>query len=462
MVSKVHSLGQNKINKLIAEYSIPAIIGMMVMASYNIVDRVFVGRGVGTLAISGIAITFPINIVIMGFGQMVGMGAISLISIKLGEKKKDEAEKILENAFLLSVLISLTLVGLVYFTMDPLLTLLGGTGQVHKNAADYMYIMLIGAPFQFLMFALNGIMRSEGKPKMALATILISGLLNIALNPIFIMIFHLGIKGSAIATVISQILGALWVMLYYTGNRSLLKIRHFSLNFNIIRKITSIGASSLIMQVAGSFIFFMFNKILLQYGGDVAVAAMSICMSIMMFIMMPVYGINQGIQPIIGYNYGAMQLDRVKETFKKGVFLATAICTVGFIIIMFFSIQIIHLFNSKDAVLISMGAYALKVFLISLPLAGFQVVSWAYFQAVGKAKQSMILTLTKQILLIIPLVIILPRYMGLKGIMAAGPIADIFAAILTLILLLIESKRLKVMERNLSETNQKMPESVRI
>lgn len=456
MASNIQSLGNDKINKLIAEYSIPSVIGMIVMASYNIVDRIFVGRGVGTLAISSIAITFPINIVIMGFGQLVGMGAIALISIRLGEKKKEEAEKILGNAFLLSIIISISIAALIYLTMQPLLTFLGGSGQVFDYAKQYQSVLLFGIPFQFLLFSLNGIMRSEGKPKMALSTILISGLLNIFLNPLFIMVFNMGIRGSAFATVISQIIGAAWVLFYYTGNKSLLKLHHLSLDTDIVKKIISIGVSPLIMQIAGSFIFFMFNKILLQYGGNVALAAMSICFSIMTMIMMPIYGLNQGIQPIIGYNYGAMQLDRVKETFKKGVFLATTICVVGFLVIMFFSIQIIHVFNSKDVNLIEIGSHALRVFLITLPLSGFQIVSWAYFQAVGKPKQSMILTLTKQLLLIIPLIIILPKYFGLSGIWIAGPIADVLAAILTGILLLIESKRLRKITLKLNTSNNEL------
>ncbi|MGE5682139.1 MAG: MATE family efflux transporter [Bacillota bacterium] len=446
MSSKVQSLGENNINKLIAEYSIPSIIGMLVMASYNIIDRIFVGRGVGTLAISGIAITFPLSIIIMGFAQMVGMGAIAIISIRLGEKKKEEAEKTLENALLMSVVLSLLLSGSIYLFMRPLLTFLGATGEVYNYAVEYSTILIYGIPFSFILFSLNGIMRSEGKPKMALSTMLISGILNMILNPFFIMVLHMGVRGSALATVIAQFVGAAWVLFYYTGSRSLLKLRRMSFDRKIAFNVISIGFSPLIMQIAGSFIFFMYNRVLLQYGGDVAIAAMSICFSIMTMIMMPIFGLNQGIQPIIGYNYGAMQIGRVKETFRKGIILATAICIVGFLIILFFSVSIMHIFNTNDEKLIDLGARSLRIFLITLPISGFQIVSWAYFQAVGKPAKSMILTVTKQILFIIPLIIILPRYAGLNGILIAGPISDLLAAILTGVLLLIEAKRLRNVE----------------
>jgi putative MATE family efflux protein len=449
MVANIEALEKQKIGRLIADYSVPAIIGMLVMASYNIVDRVFVGRGVGTTAISAIAITFPINIVIMGFAQFVGMGSTALVSIKLGEKNKEEAERIVENGFLMALCISVSLAVLISLTMDPFVTLLGGRGEVHTYATQFLSIMILGIPFQFTSFALNGVIRAQGSPRIALVTILISGILNMILNPVCIMVLHLGIRGSAIATVIAQFVGAAWVIIYYVGGWSYLRLRRLSFEPHIVSKISMIGVSPLIMQVAGSLIMFVFNKTLYTYGGNLAIAAMGIGMSLMMIVMMPIYGLNQGIQPIIGFNYGAKHIDRVKETFRKGIFIATSVCVAGFLAVMLFSTDIVALFNSADTEFIALGGRAMKIAVLMLPLNGFQVVSWAYFQAVGKPKQAMILTVTKQVLFVIPLVVILPQFFGLDGVWIAMPISDFLAACLAAVLLFIEMRRLRELKNSL-------------
>ena len=443
MIANIEALEKHKIGKLIADYSVPAIIGMLVMASYNIVDRIFVGRGVGTTAISAIAITFPINIVIMGFAQFVGMGSTALVSIKLGEKKKEEAERIIENAFLMALCISVSLSVIISMTIDPLVTLLGGTGEAHRFAKQFLSIIVLGLPLQFVSFALNGVIRAQGSPRVALVTILIGGILNIILNPICIVVLHLGIRGSAIATVISQFVGAIWVMAYYLGRWSYLRLRRLSFDREVISKIAMIGVSPLIMQVAGSLIIFVFNKTLYTYGGNLAIAVMGIGMSLMMVVMMPIYGLNQGIQPIIGFNYGAKHFDRVMETLRKGIIIATTVCIVGFLGVILFSADIVGLFNVEDRQFIVLGGRALKIAVLMLPLNGFQVVSWAYFQAVGKPKQAMILTLTKQILFVIPLVVILPKFFALDGVWIAMPVADFLAACLAAVLLFMEVRRIR-------------------
>ena len=444
MNHQIDSLGTEKINKLIASFSLPAIIGMLVMASYNIVDRIFVGRGVGTLAISGIAISFPISILIIGFGQLIGMGATALISIKLGEKKKDEAENILGTAFLMIIIVGFLLSATIYLCMVPVLKILGGSGEVLHFAERYLRILLLGIPLQLVSFALNGIIRAEGNPRMALATILIGGGLNIILNPVFIFVLHFSIEGSALATIISQLVSAIWVFIYFTNKKSYLQLKLKLIRFNkkVILKILSIGVSPFMMQATGSVITIIFNKTLLEYGGNIAVAVMSIGNSIMMLIMMPIFGLNQGIQPIIGYNYGAKNIARVKETFKMGLIIATSICTAGFIAIELFSRNILSVFNSTDMHMISLGSHALKVFLIMLPLSGFQIVIWAYFQAVGKPKQSIILTMSKQVLIIVPLVLILPHFFNLEGVWMTAPIADFCSACLAIVLIYRELKHL--------------------
>ncbi len=448
MTKNIQALEHGKITRLIFDFSWPSMVGMLVMASYNIVDRIFVGRGVGTLALTGIAISFPITLLIIGSGMLIGIGALARVSHKLGEKKKEDAEKILGNAVVLSLIVSILVSGTVYLFMEPLLTMLGGTGLVHKYASDFMHVFLFGIIFQIFSFALNGIIRAEGNPKMALYTLLISGLLNIALNPIFIMVFHWGIKGSAYATLISQFIGAAWVLYYFTKGNSYLKLKYstLKLDLKIIGSISSIGISPFVMQVAGGILIILFNKTLLEYGGDTAVAAMAIGNSIMMIIMMPIFGLNQGIQPIIGFNYGAKNLQRVKETLSKGIFIATSICIVGFAVVMLFSYNIVSIFSANDQSLVRIGAHGIKIYLLLLPLNGFQIVSWAYFQAVGKPSQAMILTITKQVLLLIPLILILPSFYQLDGVWMAGPIADFFSACIAGGLLLVEAKRLKTIE----------------
>jgi Na+-driven multidrug efflux pump len=256
----------------------------------------------------------------------------------------------------------------------------------------------------------------------------------------------MGIQGSALATVIAQLIGAIWVVAYFMGKRSYLKLARISLDRKIVWRIFSIGVSPFVMQVAGSFITFIFNKTLYSFGGNVAVAVMGIGTSFIMLIMMPLYGLNQGLQPIIGYNYGARHIPRVLEALRLGVIISTAVCLVGFLAAMFFSTQIISLFNSDDEHLIRLGARALKILLLMLPLYGFQIVSWAYFQAVGKPKQSLILTTTKQVLFVIPLILILPHYFALDGAWMAAPVADFLAACLAAVMITTEVRRLKHLE----------------
>jgi Na+-driven multidrug efflux pump len=263
-------------------------------------------------------------------------------------------------------------------------------------------------------------------------------------------VLHLGIRGSATATVISQFVGAAWVIVYYVGGWSYLRLRRMSFDRAIISKIAAIGISPLIMQVAGSLIMFVFNKTLYTYGGNLAIAAMGIGMSLMMVVMMPIYGLNQGIQPIIGFNYGAKHIARVKETLRKGIVIATTVCVAGFLAVMLFSTDIVALFNAEDKEFIALGGRAMKIAVLMLPLNGFQIVSWAYFQAVGKPKQAMILTTTKQILFVIPLVVLLPRYFALDGVWIAMPIADFLAACLAAVLLFVELRRLNEMQHGLT------------
>lgn len=443
-------LQEEKIPYLLFKFALPAIIGMLVNALYNVVDKIFVGQGVNPLAIAGIAVGLPINILMMAFGMLIGAGATSLISIRLGEKNVEEAELILANAMVLSIATYsiISLLGLIF--LEKLLAFFGASNSIMPYAKEYMRIILSGAVFQGIAFTMNNFIRAEGNPKIAMATMLIGAILNIILDPIFIFKFNMGIRGAAIATIISQIISALWVLRYFFGGKSMLKIRRHNLKiqFTIVKDIVAIGSAPFAMQVASSILNVIMLNSLGNYGGDLAISAISAINSIAMFILMPVFGINQGAQPIIGYNYGARQFDRVKETLKYAIFAATCIVTTGFIISRIFASELIGVFGKDNREFIEIGTEGLHIFLLMFPIVGFQIVSSNYFQATGKPKQAMLLSLSRQVLILIPMILILPHFFGLKGIWMAAPISDLVSSILTGILLVLDLKKLNKIEQN--------------
>ncbi|TAH61562.1 MAG: MATE family efflux transporter, partial [Gottschalkiaceae bacterium] len=402
-------LGEEKIGKLLLKFSIPAIVGMVVNAIYNIVDRIFIGNFVDSLGLGGITIAFPIMIIIMAFGMLIGIGATSLISIRLGEGKREEAELILGNAMVLLIVISLTLsiFGLIF--LDPILKLFGASPQILPYAKEYLSIILLGAVFQSIGFGMNNFIRADGSPKMAMATMLIGAILNTILDPIFIIVFNMGIKGAALATIISQAVSAAWVLNYFFSGKSSLVVKkeNWKLKPHIVKNILAIGSAPFAMQVAASGITTLLNRSLITYGGDLAVSAYGAINSFSTILLMPIFGINQGSQPIIGYNYGAKNYDRVKKAFLLAITAATTITIIGFVVTRMFPSQLIALFNSKDKELVNIGANGMKIFFTMLPLIGFQIVSSNYFQATGKPKQAMLLSLSRQVLMLIPAIIIL-------------------------------------------------------
>ncbi len=440
-------LGEEKIGKLLVKFSVPAIIGMLVNALYTIMDRIFVGRGVGSLALSGIAITFPISLAMMAFGMLIGIGATSLISIRLGQKKKDEAELIVGNSFVLLVGISIILSALTYIFMDYLLILLGASQEVLPYARDFMSVLLWGAVFQAIGFGMNNFIRAEGNPRIAMLTMILAAVLNMVLNPIFIFGLHLGIKGSALATVLAQMISSIWVLSYFMGKSALLKLRVKNLRIDptIVKDIIAIGLSPFSMQIVASFVTVLLNKTLSYYGGDLAIAALGIINGIIMLIFMPVFGINQGSQPIIGYNFGAQKYERVKRALKLSIIAATVITTLGFLVTEIFPASLMALFSKDDVELTRIGVQGLKIFLIMLPIIGFQVATVNYFQATGKPKKSLFLSLSRQLIFLIPFIYILPKFFGLTGVWLAGPAADLLSSLVTALLLF---KDLRTLDRS--------------
>ncbi|SDK67577.1 MATE family efflux transporter [Natronincola ferrireducens] len=443
-MDKSQQLGEEKVLKLLLKFSVPAIIGMLVNALYNVVDRIFIGNGVGSLGIAGITIGFPIMIFIMACGMLIGLGATSLISIRLGQDKKEESELIMGNAMVLLIIISLfvSAIGLIF--IDPLLKLLGASEVVLPYAKEYMRIILLGTVFQSIGFGMNNFIRAEGNPKIAMLTMLIGALLNMALDPLFIFVFNWGMQGAALATIISQMASAIWVLYHFLGGRSTLKVRlkNLKLDFATIKKIITLGSAPFAMQLAASLLNVIMNRTLTTYGGDIAISGMGVVNSITVLILMPIFGINQGVQPIIGYNYGAQKYDRVKEALKLGILGATIIVLLGFIGTRLYPQQIVAFFNPEDAELIAFGTRAIKIAMVFLPIIGFQIISANYFQAVGKPKQAAVLSLSRQVLILIPALLILPRFFGLDGALMAIPLADLVSSILTGISIRMELKNL--------------------
>lgn len=438
-------VGKGGIGRLLWEFSLPAIIGVLVNALYNIIARIFLGRAVGWVAIAAVTVAFPIMIFYMALAMLIGIGATALISIRLGERNKEGAEKIAGNATLLLILLPLTISGIYFSFSGPILTLFGASQEVLPYARDYIGIIMIGAVPGALSFGMSNFIRAEGNPRFAMFTQVIAAAINISLNYIFIFPLGMGIKGAALGTIIAQTVSASLVIGYYVKGHSKVRLmlRNFKPRLMVILRIVSIGFAPFSMQIANSIQQTILNRTLMTYGGDIALSAIGIIMSIAMLLVMPIVGISQGAQPIIGFNYGARQFDRVKEALKKGIMAATTLAAVGYILVQIFATPIVSLFSKGDTALTQLSAHAIVVFLAVFPIVGFQIVGANYFQAVGKPIQATILSLSRQVLFLIPLLLILPNFWGIEGVWRAIPIADVSAVMLTFSFLAYEMRTMK-------------------
>lgn len=437
------ALRHEKIWILLFRYSIPAIIAMMVTSLYNVVDRAFIGsmEGIGSIAIAGLGVTMPVFTLIIAFGMLVSVGASTSLSIKLGERNKKEAEKILGNALTLSIIISIiiTVLGLVF--LEDILFILGASKDSISYAKDYMSVILIGTIFNLISFSLNNAIRAEGNPKLAARTMIVGCILNLILDPIFIFVFNLGIKGAAIATVLSQVVVFMWVTYYFIRGKSNLKLKKYNLRLdtNITKKIFAIGITPFAMEVAISITHVLTNNSLKVYGGDLAIGAMTALTSILLMFMMPVFGLNQGMQTIISYNYGAKQFERAKKTLILSIIVSIVILSFGFLVVQVFPEVFVGIFN-KDSNLMEIAVRGININLITLPIMGISIVGPVYFQCISKVKHSMFLTLLRQFILFIPLIVVLPIQFNLDGVWLAQPIADFIAMIIVLLFLRREFK----------------------
>jgi putative MATE family efflux protein len=439
-----NKLSTEKIGKLIWQYSIPSIVGMIVMSLYNIVDRIFIGQGVGALAISGLALTFPFMILLMAFGMLIGAGSSSRISITLGENNIEKAEKILGNALTLTILISGVVSILTYIFMGDLLRFFGGTEETIGYAEDYMRIIVPASIFSAMNFGFNNIMRATGFPRKAMYTMLISAVINVALDALFIFVFDWGIKGAAWATVIAYTTGSIWVMSHFFLPVSQIRFKkaYLKLEKEIVHAIVSIGMSPFSMQLASSMVMVIVNATLIKYGGDLAIGAYGIINSLLILVIQVVLGLNQGTQPVVGFNFGAKLYDRMFKTLKTAIIIATILTSGGFVAGLFFAEFSVSMFTS-DKELIQIASNALRIAIIMFPLVGFQIVISNFFQSIGKARISIFLSLTRQFIFLVPAILILPPLFGLNGAWAAIPTADGLAAIVAAITLVRFTKNFK-------------------
>lgn len=436
-------LGTEKVSKLLWKFSLPATVGMMVNAVYNVVDRLFVGnaKDIGDVGLAAITVCFPFMMIMHAFSIMMGIGGSTRFSISMGRKDRETAERFLGNTFALILAVSLVLTVLGYIFMDPILKLSGASEVILPYARQYLGIILLGNVFQFVSMGLNNFIRANGSPKTAMFTMFIGAGFNIVFDAILVLGLNMGLVGAAIATVGGQALSATWCFIYFLRNKNArfrLKYTRLDLSNSLI--VFSTGIPAFIMNSVGSILNIILNQSLFRHGGDYAISTMGIVNSIQTFLIMPVIGINQGVQPIVSYNFGARRLDRSHKALKLGIFSASVIAVTGWIATRLFAKQLVMMFT-PEPIIHDMG----KSFVINwfgcIFVVGFQIIASNYFQAIGKPAISTVLTLLRQVLLLIPLIIILSNFIGLYGILLSAPIADFTSFLVTFIILVVYIKK---------------------
>ena len=429
-------LGTEKIGRLLKQYALPAIIAQTASSLYNMVDSIFIGQGVGPLAISGLAVTFPLMNLSTAFGTLVGAGAATMLSILLGQKNYKAANKVLGSVVTLNIIIGLIFMAIALIFIDPILYFFGASENTLPFAKEYMQIILYGNIITHLYFGLNAAMRSSGSPKKAMGLTLFTVIFNTILDPIFIFVLDLGIAGAAWATVIAQT-AAMIVVLKHFSDRS--RPFHFEkgmfrLDLRVAKASLTIGMGPFLMNTAACLVTLFINQQLRDYSGDLGIGSYGICNRFIFMFIMICMGLNQGMQPIAGYNYGAKQYSRVKEVFWMTAKFGTIVTTICFAIGMFIPRLAAGIFTHDEA-LLAMSAEGLRILTIGFPIVGFQMIGTNFFQCLGMVKKSIILSLSRQLLFLLPLLYILPLLMGANGVWMSFPISDLLTALLTAILL---------------------------
>ncbi len=451
VIDRTEALGHSSIKKLLVEYGGPAIVAMTASSLYNMVDSIFIGQGVGPLAISGLALTFPVMNLSAAFGAMIGVGASTLLSVKLGEGDKVTAKRVLGNVINLNVLLGLVFMAVMLYFLDPILYFFGASKDTIVYAKEYLTIILYGNVITHTYLGLNATLRSAGHPHKAMVLTIVTVVLNTILDPIFIYPLNMGIAGAAWATVIAQSVPLISLIIHFCNKKELI---HFSKDifiprWNIIKDTIAIGLSPLSMQAAACCVVIIINKSLKFYGGadgDLAIGAFGIVTKLAMFCVMMIMGLNQGMQPIVGYNYGATKYERVKQAFRYTVYIGTVFATLFFVIAEVFPELVVKVFT-KESKLIELSVYGLRISSVFFPILGFQIVSTALFQSLGLAKTSIFLSLTRQVIFLIPFLLILPKFWGLTGVWFSMPASDITTCIITFFMIRRLFRRFKKQEQ---------------
>ncbi|MGN6714741.1 MATE family efflux transporter [Anaerocolumna jejuensis] len=436
-------LQAQSVPRLIVSLSAPAILSLLVNSINMAIDRIFVARGVGTMALSAVTISLGVYLLLQGFSLLIAAGSSISIALRLGKNDKEGAEKIIGISMVLSVLLSLALTAAGLVFLKPLLTLYGANSENIGFAVKYSTVIVAGAVFFVLAQNTNNLLKGMGYAKRAFVNFVISIVINAVLNPIFIFVFKMGIIGSALATVIGNIVCTVLAIQFLCSKKSMaqMKIQNIGLNRSFVKEITTTGIPACIMQLALSLVSLTFNHVAAAHGGNTSVAAYGIIYSVIMLVYMPIMGLGQGIQPIFGYNYSSGNYDRVKQTLEYAMVYATIFSVISFGIIELFSGQIAALFSgSGSSELISMASQGMRLFCIMLPVVGFQMIGANYFQYIGKVKQSVILIALRQLILLIPLVVILPKWFQITGIWIATPVSDFISFVITAVLVYQEIK----------------------
>ena len=441
------ALGTEKIRDLLIQYSLPAIVAMVASSLYNITDSIFIGHGVGALAISGLAVTFPFMNLSAAFGSLVGAGASTLMSVRLGQKDYSTANRILGNVFVLNVIFGLAFMIVSLIFLDPILRFFGASSATLPYAHDYMLVILLGNVFTHIYIGLNGILRSSGNPRKAMYATLVTVVLNIILTPLFIFGFNWGIKGSALATVISQIIMLVWQIKFFSNKENFIHLQKgiFRLDPKIVKDSLAIGMSPFLMNAVACVIVILINQTLIKYGGDLAVGAYGIINRVSFLFVMVTGGLNQGMQPIAGYNFGARNYKRVNEVLKLTIFMAIGIMTFGFLIVELFPEVVASAFT-KDPTLIQLAAEGLRIVFLFFPIVGFQMVVTNFFQSIGMPGRAVFLSLSRQLLFLLPFLLTLPSIYGLKGVWYSMPASDLLASLVAAYMLFVNFR--KVIKRN--------------
>ena len=438
------ALGTESIGKLLMQYAVPAIIAMTASSLYNMVDSIFIGHGVGTMAISGLALTFPLMNLAAAFGSLVGVGPSTLISVKLGQRDYDTAQRVLGNVFVLNILLGLAFTLVVMAFLDPILYFFGGSDQTVGYARDYMQIILLGNAVTHLYLGLNAVLRSSGHPQKAMYATIATVVINTVLDPVFIYGFGWGIRGAAIATIVAQVISLAWQFKLFSNKEELLHFHRgiFRLKRKIVFDSLAIGMSPFLMNLAACFIVILINQGLKEYGGDLAIGAFGIVNRLVFIVVMIVMGLNQGMQPIAGYNFGAKLYERVNKVLKLTIIYATVVTTFGFLVGMLVPDLVVGIFTS-DAELIDISARGLRIVVMFFPIIGFQMVTSNFFQSIGMAGKAIFLSLTRQMLILLPCLLILPRFFGVAGVWYSMPVSDVLASLIALVMLVMQFRKFK-------------------